>query len=98
MQLFLNHKGSSIFLSIYFFWWLFMIYDLSNEALSTAPVCDPSPIVFIFLTLLFGVVYSTVLGIKYLQKKGQTKSDHLIFLALVNLPIFPWLLYILSTA
>ena len=91
-----RNKTAFFFLLIYLLWWGFMAWYIFIKAPLAEPGCDLSPVVFICLTPVFTIVYSTIFLIMALIKKGSVSKDYLIFTALVIFPLLPGALFLLS--
>jgi hypothetical protein len=83
---------------IYLFWWVFIIYYYFLKPPPTQPTCDFSPILFIYLTPIAGVLYSVIFLIKSLTSKKTLSRDYLIFIGIVILPLIIGGLYVMGNS
>lgn len=93
MSVFRRHIVSSIFLCLYFLWWMYMLQYIYIPR-PDAPVCDFSPVLFLVFTALLGGIYVIAFLIKYIITDKTKKSDYLIFLQMVIWPIVLAALYL----
>jgi len=72
-----------------------VIYCFSS-AKNTRPICDFSPYAITFISFLSGLVYSIGFLVKSLTTRESAKTDYLIFLGMIMLPLVIGGLYVMS--
>ena len=87
MPIFLRHKISSVFLLLYFIWWVLVIYAVFLKPANDNH-CDFSPLLILFVCPVLAFLYILVLMVRFLQaKRNVYKDDYLIFIGLVTCPL-----------
>ena len=61
-------------------------------------MCEFSPLVFIYFTPIIGLAYSIAFLVKSFVTKNSTRTDYLIFVAIVTFPIIIGGLYLISNS
>lgn len=95
MSIIKRNKIAFFFLLIYLLWWGYMAWYIFIKSPSAEPGCDLSPVVFIYLTPVFTIVYSIIFLILALITKNPGSKDYLILTALVVFPLLPAVLYLM---
>ena len=90
-----RHNKSTVLLSIYFLWWTFVIYYCFSLTKHIKPTCDFSPLGITAVSLLLGFIYALGFLIKAIMTKEPNKTDYLIFLVLITLPLVIGGLYVM---
>ena len=98
MDILKRHTKSKLLLGLYFLWWTFVIYFCLSLTKQIKPTCDFSPLAVVFISLLLGFIYTTGFLIKSLTTKEPNKTDYLIFLGIITLPIVIGGLYVMSNS
>lgn len=96
MEIFKRHINSTYFLGLYFMWWIFVLYYWFSLTNQIKPICDFSPFVIIFISLIAGFIYAIGYLIKSLTTQEPNKTDYFIFLGLVTFPLVIGGLYVMS--
>jgi hypothetical protein len=96
MDILKKHTKSTIFLGIYALWWAFVLYYCFCTAKNIKPTCDFSPIAFVFVSFILGLIYSIGFLIKSLTVGEPEKTDYLIFLGMIMLPLIIGGFYVMS--
>ena len=91
-----RNKIAFFFLFLYLLWWGYMAWYIFIKAPLSEPGCDISPVVFIYLTPVFTIVFSIIFLIWALITKGPSSKDYLILTALVIFPLLPGALYLMN--
>lgn len=86
-----------MFLGIYFIWWLFILFYILRLIGIQTPVCDLSPIVFIPISAILGIIYSITFIIKAIISKEPNTTDYLFFLGIVTFPLVMGTIYLMSS-
>ncbi len=83
---------------IYFIWWAFIPFYFLTSTKTATPVCDFSPLAIIFISAFLGLIYSITFIIKAIIAREPNRTDYLIFLAIITLPLIFAGLYLASNA
>jgi hypothetical protein len=98
MDILRRHTKSKVLLGLYFLWWIFVLYYCFSLTKQIKPTCDFSPLAIVFISLLLGFTYAIVFFIKSLTTREPNKTDYLIFLGLITLPLVIGGLYVMSNS
>lgn len=79
-------------------WWAFILFYFFTPTRTATPVCDFSPLAIIFISTFLGLIYSITFIIKSIFARGPNRTDHLIFLGIITLPLISAGLYLASNA
>ena len=98
MDILKKHSKSKLLLGLYFLWWTFVLYYCFSLTNQIKPTCDFSPLAIVFISLLLGFIYAIGFLIKSLTTGEPNKTDYLIFLGLITIPLVIGGLYVMSNS
>jgi len=95
MNLTKDHKKSTLFLVLYFLWWIYFAYSffIKNDA-SPLYLQNNADLLIISFSIMF--VYWLILLFMVLVSKAKEQADFLLFFGLVSAPMVITLFYILT--
>jgi len=85
LNLFAKHKLSAAFLVVYTLWWLFIIFYYLFR--SEQPEHDYSGLIFTLISVIIAIFYSAAFLVKYLTTNDVLKTDYLVFIGFVSIPL-----------
>ncbi len=91
-----KHPYSLFFLSLYFLWWVFVLYYCFCLPRQIHPTCDYSPMAIVLISFLWGSSYACAFLLKSISAKEPAKTDYLLFLGLSLFPLLLGFVYLLS--
>ena len=98
MGIFKRHTTSNYFLGLYFLWWAFVLFYMFSASKQIKPVCDFSPLAIVVVSFFLGVIYSLGFFIASMTTPEPKKTDYLIFIGFITLPLFLGGIYLVSNA
>ncbi len=96
MNILKRHTKSTFLLGIYFLWWSFIIFYCFSIIKHITPVCDFSSIAIVFISFLLGLIYALGFLIKSYTTREPYRTDYLIFLGIITLPLVIGGFYVIS--
>ncbi len=95
MNLAKDHKKSTLFLILYFSWWIYFAYSffINNDASRGYLQNNASLLIISFSIML---IYWLILLFMVLMSKAEKQADFLLFFALVSTPLVITLFYVLT--
>ena len=96
MQIFKRHILSTIFLTIYFVWWLGFISWFAFGNSNSPNSCGAVNGALVVWTAIIVIVNFLTLLVKILITKGQNRADYMKFIGMVLFPVLLLMMYLLS--